>query len=75
MACGTPVVLSSEPALREVAGDAGVYAEHGDYGAALERALAERAERSAAGLERAKQFTWEAAARLTVQAYREVLGA
>ena len=68
-------MLSSEPALREVAGDAGVYAEHGDYGAALERALAERKELSIAGLARAKQFTWEAAARVTAQTYRQVLGA
>ncbi len=75
MACGTPVVLSSEPALREVAGDAGIYAEDDDYGAALAQALAERHERSVAGIERAKQFTWEAAARITAETYREVLSA
>ena len=34
MASGTPVVAADEPALREVAGDAGVYAEDGDFAAA-----------------------------------------
>src|SRR5262249_20042620 len=42
MASGTPVVLSDDPALREVAGDAASYASGGDYGAALRAALAER---------------------------------
>ena len=74
MACGTPVVAASEPALREVAGDAAVYAEDGDYGAAARRALADRARLSAAGIERAKLFTWQETARRTAEAYREVLG-
>src|SRR5205823_4141952 len=51
MACGTPVVAAPEPALREVAGDAAVYAEDGDFGAAVGRALAERARLSAAAIE------------------------
>ena len=42
MASGTPVVLSGDAALREVAGDAASYAEDGDYGRAFERALADR---------------------------------
>ena len=37
MACGTPVVAADEPALREVGGDAAVYAEDGDFGAAARR--------------------------------------
>jgi glycosyltransferase involved in cell wall biosynthesis len=74
MACGTPVVAAPEPALREVAGDAAVYAEDGDYGAAAGRALADRARLSAAGIERAKLFSWHETARLTAEAYREVLG-
>ena len=73
MACGTPVVLSSEPALREVAGEAGVYAVDGDYSAALRQALSERAERSALGVARAAQFTWAETARKTAATYREVL--
>ena len=73
MASGTPVVLSGDPALREVAGEAAMYAEDGDVAGALERALADRERLSRAGLERARLFTWEATARLTADVYREVL--
>lgn len=73
MACGTPVVLSPDPALREVAGDAAVYADDGDFASALELAIADRGRLSAAGLERARRFTWEETARRTADAYREVL--
>ena len=75
MACGTPVVAAPEPALREVAGDAAVYAEGGDFAAAVRRALAERERLSSAGIERAKLFSWEETARRTVAVYREVLSA
>ncbi len=57
MASGTPVVLSGDPALREVAGDAAMYADDGDVAGALERALADRERLSTAGLERARLFT------------------
>jgi glycosyltransferase involved in cell wall biosynthesis len=73
MASGTPVVLSDDAALSEVAGDAGVYAEDGDFAAALRRALAERPRWSAAGLERAATFSWEESARRTAGVYRQVL--
>jgi alpha-1,3-rhamnosyl/mannosyltransferase len=73
MASGTPVVLSADAALGEVAGSAGVYAEDGDFGAALRRALDDRARWSAAGLERAKGFSWEESARRTADVYRQVL--
>jgi glycosyltransferase involved in cell wall biosynthesis len=73
MASGTPVVLSEDAALREVAGDAGVYAEDGNFGAALRRVLEERERWSAAGLERAKAFSWEESARRTAEVYRLVL--
>jgi glycosyltransferase involved in cell wall biosynthesis len=74
MACGTPVVVAPEPALQEVARDAAVYAEPDEFAAGVERALAERDRLVAAGLERAKAFTWSAAARLTASVYRDVLG-
>ena len=74
MACGTPVVAAPEPALREVAGDAAVYAEDGDFAAAVGRALAERDRLSAAGLERARRFSWRETARRTADVYRRVLG-
>jgi glycosyltransferase involved in cell wall biosynthesis len=70
MASGTPVVLSDDEALREVAGDAGVY---GDLADAVRRALAERQHYVRAGLERAAQFTWEQSARRTAEVYRQVL--
>jgi glycosyltransferase involved in cell wall biosynthesis len=73
MACGTPVVVAPDPALREVGGDAVVYAEGGDYAAAVRRALAEREGLVAAGLERARRFSWTETARLTVDAYRRAL--
>ncbi|HEV7639569.1 MAG TPA: glycosyltransferase family 1 protein [Gaiellaceae bacterium] len=70
MASGTPVVLSDDEALREVAGDAGVYGELAD---AVRRALAERDRYARAGLARAAQFTWEESARRTAEVYRRVL--
>jgi alpha-1,3-rhamnosyl/mannosyltransferase len=75
MACGTPVVASPEPALREVAGDAAVYAEDGDFAAAVRRALEERDRLVAAGLERAKLYSWPETARRTADVYRAVLAA
>ena len=68
MASGTPVVLSDDPALREVAGDAGVYGP-------VAVALADRERYRAAGLARAAQFSWRRTAELTAGAYRKVLAA
>jgi glycosyltransferase involved in cell wall biosynthesis len=73
MASGTPVVLSGDAALVEVAGEAGVYAEDGDFATALRRALADRARWSAAGIQRASAFSWEESARRTAEVYRQVL--
>jgi glycosyltransferase involved in cell wall biosynthesis len=74
MACGTPVVAADEPALHEVAGDAAVYAVDGDFGAAVGRALEERDRLVAAGLVRARRFSWEETARRTADVYRRMLG-
>jgi glycosyltransferase involved in cell wall biosynthesis len=65
MASGTPVVVSDDPALREVAGDAAAP----DVGSAL----AERDRYRRLGLERAAQFSWEESARRTAEVYRRVL--
>jgi glycosyltransferase involved in cell wall biosynthesis len=75
LASGTPVVATPDPAVQEVAGDAAVYAQRDELGAAVRRAVAERARLSSAGLERARAFSWEAAARRTLAVYEEVLGA
>ena len=74
MACGTPVVAVPEAALVEVAGGAAVFAEAGRLADGVRRALAERDALVAAGHERARQFSWERTAALTVQAYLEALG-
>jgi glycosyltransferase involved in cell wall biosynthesis len=74
MACGTPVVATNDPAMREVGGDAAVYAEPAELADAIRKALAERDERVRAGLERVRHFSWDETARRTVAVYREVLG-
>ncbi len=69
MAAGVPVIHSDAPALVEVGGGAGLVVPRGDHQAlvnALRSVFAEAgvAERAiAAGLTRAKAFTWENAAR------------
>jgi glycosyltransferase involved in cell wall biosynthesis len=73
MACGAPVVAAPEPALREVAGDAAVFAEPGDFAAAVARAIADRERLGAAGIERARTFSWRETARRTAEVYWEVL--
>jgi glycosyltransferase involved in cell wall biosynthesis len=75
MASGTPVVAVPDPALREIAGDAAVFAEPRELAQGIRRALAERERLVAAGLARAAGFSWTEAARRTADVYREVLGA
>jgi glycosyltransferase involved in cell wall biosynthesis len=74
MACGTPVVAVPEPALVEVAGGAAVLVEADRLADGVRQALADRDRLVAAGLERARQFSWERSAELTVAAYLEALG-
>jgi glycosyltransferase involved in cell wall biosynthesis len=80
LACGTPVVASDLPALREVLGDQAELVPPGDAAAladALARALDDpdgepaRAARRA----RAADFTWAACARATLSAYQRALEA
>jgi glycosyltransferase involved in cell wall biosynthesis len=79
MARGVPVATSSRGSLGEVAGDAALLFDPDD-----ERSIADAVERllrdeelaaslRSAGLERAGQFSWEAAAEGTVQSYRRAL--
>ncbi len=69
MALGTPVVASSSSSLPEVVGDAGLLPDPRDTGAiaaAIEKANDDEAFRHEAvrrGRERARRFTWEAAAK------------
>ncbi len=78
MGCGTPVVASDIPALREVGGDAALYAPPGDpaelanaVGSVL-RTPALMAELAEAGVARAAQFTWARAIDGYEALYREI---
>jgi len=73
MASGTPVVAVREPALLEVAGDAAVVVEQADLADGIRTALAERDRLVAAGLERARAFSWRETAERTLAVYREIL--
>ncbi|MDE3088147.1 MAG: glycosyltransferase family 4 protein [Chloroflexota bacterium] len=78
MACGAPVVCSNAASLPEVVGDAALLVNPRDVGeiaAAVERVLTDaalRAELGAKSIARAAQFTWERAARATLEVYRTV---
>ena len=74
MASGTPVVTVADPALVEVAGDAALVVPEESLADGIRRALEDRERLVAAGLERARAFSWEATAGETVRVYLEVLG-
>ncbi|MCL6538765.1 MAG: glycosyltransferase family 4 protein [Acidothermus sp.] len=78
LACGTPVVASDVPALREVTGGLARYFPVGDPEAladALRHAEHDREDRDAEARRRAwaTEFTWERCAHLTIEAYRRAL--
>jgi glycosyltransferase involved in cell wall biosynthesis len=74
MASGTPVVTVRDEALLEVVGDAAVIVPDGGLAEGIREALANRELLGAAGLERARAFSWDATAERTVDVYREALG-
>jgi len=74
MACGTAVVTSTGGATAEVSGAAAVLVDPLDaaaIAAGIEQAIARRDALRELGLERAREFSWDESARLTVEAYRE----
>jgi glycosyltransferase involved in cell wall biosynthesis len=79
LARGVPVACSNASSLPEVAGDAALYFDPFDTDAitrAIDRLLGEpelRQRLATAGLERARSFTWEAAASRTLETYRRTL--
>jgi glycosyltransferase involved in cell wall biosynthesis len=75
MASGTPVVAVPDTALREVAGDAAVFVDENGLADGIRQAIRERDRLMAAGLERARAFSWRAAAERTLAVYREILEA
>ena len=77
MACGTPVVTARGGATEEVAGGAAVLADALDVAsiaAGIEEASARADELRRRGLERARRYSWDETARLTLTAYREAAG-
>ena len=79
MACGTAVITSTASSLPEVVGKAGQLVDPTDTDAlatAMEQVLGNRdlqQEMQAAGLVQAGDFSWEKAARQTVDSYRRAL--
>lgn len=78
MACGAPVICSSAASLPEVVGDAALTFDPRDaraLRAAITRVLADPAlarELRQKGLAQAKQFSWQRAAKQTLDVYRRV---
>ena len=82
MACGTPIVCSDLPVLREVGGSAVEYCPPGDpaaWASTITAMLRERASnpsnwagRRAAGLARSSQFTWAECAEAMRKIYLSV---
>lgn len=79
MACNTATVLADATSLPEVGGDAARYFTPGDsdeLASVLRELLADESQisaLSAAGLARSCDFTWQASAQATAEAYRETL--
>jgi glycosyltransferase involved in cell wall biosynthesis len=79
MACGAPVVMSDRPALGEVAGEAALKAPPLEVEALAAKVIEVfqdsklASDMRAAGLARARPFTWDAAAAVTERVYREAL--
>lgn len=78
LACGTPVIASDLPALREVGGTSAAYCPVGDVDAWTRAIVAIVSNKSSqdlreAGLTQAAKFTWSEHARKTVALYQELL--
>jgi len=80
MVCGSPVICSDIPVLREVAGEAARYFDLRD-GRALSEAIMEiatdadlRADLTERGLARGSRYTWRAAAETVYEALRQLAG-
>jgi glycosyltransferase involved in cell wall biosynthesis len=80
MACGCPVVVSNVASLREVCGDAAYYVNpssaesiaEGIYKVLADSSLRESLTQK--GLERAKLFSWERAAKAHIELFKEIIG-
>ncbi|MGI5868750.1 MAG: glycosyltransferase family 4 protein [Kiritimatiellia bacterium] len=81
MACGAPVACSDIPAFREICGDTATYFDTKDpdsIAQALVTVVTDNIARNrnrAAAFEKVKRYTWDAAARATLDVYHEALAA
>jgi glycosyltransferase involved in cell wall biosynthesis len=76
MACGCPVAAFRNSSIPEVVDEAGILVDDGDGRALGEAAVAMLGERerwSRAGLQRARKFSWDKAARDTISAYESLI--
>jgi glycosyltransferase involved in cell wall biosynthesis len=79
MSAGVPVLVSNRGSLPEVVGTGGMLLEPGDvdaWASAIDRVTRDEAwarDLACAGLERAKAFTWDAAAERLARAYRDAV--
>ena len=79
MACGTPVVTSNVPSLKEISGDAAVFVNPmntEDISIGILKLLSDNDLRKSLkekGLKRAANFTWEKTAQETAKVYEEIL--
>jgi len=80
ISCGTPAIVGQGSSLEEVVGPGGIAVPGHDIEALAEALVTlatdgrRRAQLSRAGLRHAAQFSWERAARETLQTYRDVAG-
>ncbi len=79
MACGVPVICSDLPVLHEIADGVAIFCDPNDpvaFADAMTSVLEQpnHSGRRQLGIERAAGFTWERAARQTVEAYEVALG-
>jgi glycosyltransferase involved in cell wall biosynthesis len=79
MSCGTPVIISDIPTLREVAGDAALIfspANDEELAHKMDTLLSSedlRKELGRKSLEKGKEYSWEKTIRLTIQTYKKSL--
>jgi len=80
MACGAPVITTNTPAIAEMVGDNARLFSPADSRALAQHLVellttpAARESLSRAGIKHAAQFTWERAARKTLEVYRQATG-
>ncbi|MCB0133453.1 MAG: glycosyltransferase, partial [Caldilineaceae bacterium] len=81
MACGTPTIVSNVGSLPEVVNDAALLVnpqDHEEIAVAMSRLLLDQdlhAELTQKGLQQANCFSWDRAARKTLEVYRTVVQA